>query len=82
MTVLNSWINLAQKGYFGTKKLKIQINLDSTNKLDFWNKFQKTKIYFRLKTQKNEHVIAIFWNKFFEKGSYFQSKTDKIDTAI
>ena len=44
MTVLNSWINLAQKGYFGTKKLKIQINLDSTNKLDFWNKFQKIYI--------------------------------------
>ena len=44
MTVLNSWINLAQKGYFGTKKLKIQINLDSTNKLDFLNKFQKIYI--------------------------------------
>ena len=44
MTVLNFWINLAQKGYFGTKKLKIQINLDSTNKLDFWNKFQKIYI--------------------------------------
>ena len=64
LIVLSFWIKLTQKGYFGTKKngnyhriLHIQINLDSKFQLqqkNFRTNFQK-KVYFRLKTEKNEH---------------------------
>ena len=63
MTLLNFWIKLTQKEYFGTKNfhriLHIQINLDSKFQFQqtisiFGIKFQK-KVYFRSKTKKNEH---------------------------
>ena len=91
MTLLNFWIKLTQKGYFRTKKLNssiefyisrlIQILNFSCNNFGFLEQIFKN-IYFRSKTRKNEHLIAISWTTFSKKGSYFQSITNKIDTTI
>ena len=58
--------------------LHSQINLDSKFQLQqtIWTFGKNFQInYFYLKTQKNEHTIAIFWTKFSKNGSYFHSKT-------
>ena len=51
MTLLNFWIKLTRKGISELKKMKNYIELYN---FDFWNKFAK-KVYFRLKTQKNDY---------------------------